>query len=178
MGIVWRGKMSRRKIISGEEFVGKILNGERDFKNTRFLRRNKLDDRKTEGYKELRSYLFNLSDYEQKENPILLDGAYFSYVWLKGLWMPYVSAKKTIFNRCKIIDSVFEKGDFRDAIFKWTDLNKGTFDECLFEGAVLYPKVFYEGIESKGIGINNANYNIRENKKNYVIENGNLIFGG
>lgn len=133
-----------KRIISGEEFINKVLNGERDFRAIRFLRSNKLHKGKTEGYDELIKYLYSLSAEEQQNNPFLLDHSYFSYVDFRELFLPFVSARYTTFNRCKLGGAIFSYGDFSGAHFRKTLIRDVNFDGANLDRVTLSSKKFYK----------------------------------
>ena len=79
--------------MKGEEFVRKVVEGERDFSGIELEKG--LDLHNVEGYSEMHEYLFR-QDYEKKDlkqNPIRINGSSFMYINANSLHMPYLIAE-------------------------------------------------------------------------------------
>ena len=119
--------------MSGNEFVGKILNGERDFSNIRLEKRFNLN--KHEGFITLNDYL--KSQTNLSSNPIIIDNSDFKGISARELHLPYISGKSVNFRWAKLYKANFECSNFEGAEIRWASLIDANF-EC----ANLYNTIF------------------------------------
>jgi len=114
--------------ITAEEFVTRILAGERDF-----------------SYVHLRDFDANLEQYDTfvrmneylkkqdlKENPIILTGADLTNIKAGGLWIPHVKAGGATFREVYLVLGNLKYGEFPRASFYRTNLDQANCQYCDF----------------------------------------------
>ena len=126
--------MTQLKQMSGDEFVTKLLAGERDFRRIKLEKG--YDVSAHERYKELRHKLCQPID-DLKENPINLIQADLSYLHAPELNLPYTKAA--------------------GAKLLCADFHGSTFDEANFSAANLSANLSYSNLQ--GTYFRNANLN-------------------
>ncbi len=121
--------MTNKRInLGGEEFFSKIISGERDFSNTQ-LYQIRIQD-----IKQLNDYL---RKQDLENNPIILNGSVLGWVNLSQIYLPYLSAIKTQFNKCRLRGAVLKYSNLRAAYFHNTDLSRAEIDHAVLESATL-----------------------------------------
>lgn len=136
--------------IEGEEFVKKILSGERDFSNIEL--EEGFDLSGNEGFTELQNYL---KQADLEKNPVRLEGAKLRHLDADGLYLPFLQAKGAILKHAALMganleDAQLEKSDLRytklarakltktnliDADLRLADLNLATLISADLTGA-------------------------------------------
>jgi len=110
--------------MKGDEFVAKLLAGERDF------RRIKLEEgcdlSAHERYDALRAFLVNAQG-DLKENPVKLIGADLSFLTAPNLYLPYTKAAGTVLAHADLHGSTFDYSDFSEADLSYSNLNNAYF---------------------------------------------------
>lgn len=114
--------MTKLTPMRGEEFVKRILDGEREFSNIELEKGFNLSG--YEGFNELQNYLKN---YDLRENPVIINNSDFSYVRADGLYLPYVQG----------IRAKFEKAYLREADLLGASLMKAYLKGAYLLGANL-----------------------------------------
>ncbi len=125
--------MTNQSYMSGNEFINKILSGERDFSNIKLEKRFNLN--KHEGFVTLNDYLksqTNLSD-----NPIIIDNSDLKGITARELHLPYISGKSANLRWAKLYKSNFECGNFEGVEIRFAN-----FIAVNFECANLYNAIF------------------------------------
>lgn len=123
----------RLKKITGEEFIRKLLDGERDFSYVALQPQNgsgkyypagwlKYDFNCCENMGGQASPLDALRSDNLRSNPVILTGSDFSCIRAHGIYLPHVRAIGT---------------DFRNSSFWGADFKGGTFENANFGGAIL-----------------------------------------
>ncbi len=117
-------------LVQGEEFITKLLNGERDFSNIRL-----------EPYFNLsgNDYFENLQEYLKqsnlKETPVILEHADLKGLDADGLHLPYLKANEANFKHVSMMEtnlknSQFNKADFRYAKLPQTNMEGANLQEA------------------------------------------------
>ena len=139
--------MAQLKPMTGDEFVRKILAGEKDFSLIDLL---DFDLSSHEGFEELQRYL---KAQKLIENPLIISYSRFNRLKAKRLYAPYT--------RC--VEACLKRADFEGA-----DLNGAYFDEANlwradFEGAdlngVKFMKASLEEADLRGADLRRTNFN-------------------
>src|SRR3989344_3778687 len=128
-------KMTSKIRISAEEFLGKILVGERDFRNIELKQGTRLSDNPM--YKATRDYLVKLGT-ELKQSPVNLSHSNLGYVRFNHLYLPYVIAEGTCFSKSQLWCADLSHGNFRDARFRGANLRRTNFKGANLSRANLY----------------------------------------
>mgnify|MGYP001617184335 CR=1 FL=1 len=128
-------KMNSKIRISTEEFLGKILAGERDFSNIELKQGTNLPH--SHLYKATRDYLVNLGT-ELKQNPINLSHSSFGYVRFGQFYLPHAIAEGTCFTKSQFWCADLSHGDFRNARFREANLRRTNFKGGNLSKANLY----------------------------------------
>ena len=110
--------MKRKIIIPGKEFVKKVLEGERDFKNIK-LEPN-FDFHSCEGFSDMQRYLKNENLYE---NPIILNGSELIRIKAQELYIPFTKARNVVFDHVDLSNAYIECCDLTSAEFRGSILD-------------------------------------------------------
>jgi len=121
--------------MKGDEFVAKLLAGERDFRRIKLEKGYDLSAH--ENYGGLRSFLVNSKD-DLKENPVKLVGADLSYLTAPDLYLHHTKAAGAVFKHANFSKSTFDYADFSNASLDHTDLQGTYFRTATLEGASLF----------------------------------------
>ncbi len=148
--------------MKGDEFVKKILNGERDFSYIKL--EEGFDFNKYEGFKDMQQYLKNkyLQGY-----PIILNFSDFSYVKAKNLYLPYLEGEKANFEKANLDYADFSKSSLKCANFEKANLINVDFYNANLE------KINFERANLMGARLHNANLE-KANLKNAILINARL----
>ena len=121
---------AKLKQMLGREFVGKILEGERDFSGVNLETGFNLSG--YEGFGEMQDYLkkANLGN-----NPIILDNSSFEGIKAQGLYLPCTQGMSVNFEGASLKWVYFWNGKFKNGKFKNGDFEYGNFDEAYLEYA-------------------------------------------
>src|SRR3989344_575606 len=107
--------MTELKQMSGDEFVTKILAGERDFRRIRLQQGYNFNSH--EGFNELRDYIAKFGD-DLREHPLNLIGSALLNVKAKGLSFQHIKASASYFNESSFSNCKFYEADFANAHLK------------------------------------------------------------
>ncbi|MEM1536099.1 MAG: pentapeptide repeat-containing protein, partial [Candidatus Pacearchaeota archaeon] len=134
--------MPRRLIyMTGEEFIKKILAGEKDFDGIKLEEGFNLSGH--EGFNELQSYLKERGFWDGVEdNPLIISNSKFSYLIAKGLFLPFVEGRNSCFEGANLEGANFsganlEKANFKKAYLKGADLQDANLMGANLERAIL-----------------------------------------
>ncbi len=103
--------------IKGDEFIVKLLNGERSFQNVKL--EEGFDFNSHDGFAEMLDYLRTA---DLKLSPVRLVNSDFSHCIAKNLYLPYVRAQGADFIGADFLGSIFDGADFFWAKFDNADL--------------------------------------------------------
>ena len=105
--------------ITREEFVKKILAGEKDFPGIYLPDGTDLSD--YEGFAELQEYLKN---QELKDNPINISGSQFRYIQAKGLYLPFVKGERANLSGANLSRAYLSRAYLSEAYLSEADLSR------------------------------------------------------
>jgi uncharacterized protein YjbI with pentapeptide repeats len=105
------------RFMKGEEFVQKILSGERDFSNIEL--ENNFDLSSHDGFDDLQSYLKS-ADLEEK--PIMVQNSKFRQLDADGIFMPYLKANNANFKHATFMGANFENAQLKNADLRYAKL--------------------------------------------------------
>jgi len=121
-----------RKKMNGEDFIRKILEGERDFYGTELEYNFDLSGHELFG---------KMQDYLRKQNlekyPIIISNSDFSGVKASGLYLPYVKLESSVLWNSNFEYSILNFADFHNADFTYTDFRHAELDHTDFRNANL-----------------------------------------
>jgi len=103
--------------MSGEEFVKKIMSGEKDFSNIELEQDFDLSGH--EGFDELQTYLKNS---KLEENPLIVKNSKFRQLDADGLYLPFLKADNANFKHAAFMGADFENSQFKNADFRYVRL--------------------------------------------------------
>lgn len=118
--------------ISGKELITKLVEKEKDLKN--IIVNKKLDLEKDERFPFLIEELKNSLE-DMRNEPFNFENSVLKYITAKGLYLPYIQAKKTDFSHTNLRNGFFYKGNFKNANFSLADLRETLFQEANFDCA-------------------------------------------
>ncbi len=136
--------------MEGEEFIKKILEGERDFRKIKLEEGFRLSEHPY--FKILYKYLLKEAGISTqginrlKENPINISGSEFKYLFAKGLYLPYAEGSNADFSYANLSDrhsgrlfhsTNLEGSNFKNAKFHETDLSFAFLRDVKFQDADL-----------------------------------------
>lgn len=137
--------------VKGEEFIKKILEGERDFRKIRLEEGFRLSEHSC--FKILHDYIVKeagcvsvQSINHLKENPIDISGSEFKYLVAKGLYLPYTEGSNVDFSYADLSDGLsgrfrrcteLEGSNFKNARFYKTNLSFSYLRDVNFQDADL-----------------------------------------
>lgn len=105
--------------IKGEEFVKKILSGERDFSNIEL--EEGFDLSGFTEFSELQSYL---KQADLKKNPVRLEGAKLRRLDADGLYLPFLQAKGVILKHATLMGANLESAQLEKSDLRYTKLSR------------------------------------------------------
>lgn len=125
--------------VRGDEFVSKILAGERDFSQI------KLADLDVSGHTyhsflELDEYL---KSRDLKKEPIILNNSELSSIKAGGIWLPYLKANGASFKNAYFPHANFRCGEFPRASFYRANLEGANLEACDLYNVYFKETVFY-----------------------------------
>lgn len=142
--------------MSGEEFVKKILDDERDLSSIKL--KPEFDLSGYEGFKELQDYL---REQNLNENPIYIRDSEFMYIKAKGLFLPYVRGVRSKFEGANLSGAKLMRAEFCGANFKGADLSGTDFGESDFWEAYFteanLTRAIFNGAEFSNANLDSAN---------------------
>ena len=148
--------MAALKQMSGEEFVRRVLGGERDFSGIEL--EEGFDLSGYDGFGEMQDYL---GWHDLFMNPVLINGSKFYRVKAQGLYLPYAKGRK----------AVLAGADLKRADLSEADLEGADLEGAVLEGAVL------EGVDLEGADLRRADLRgVRDLE--YSIHLGSASYGG
>jgi uncharacterized protein YjbI with pentapeptide repeats len=118
--------------ISGNDFIKKIIDGEKDFKKVSLPKGYSLEEH--EGYSEAVEYMKGAGT---ETEPYDFSEAKFDGVIASGIHIPHMKAQKSIFTGCGFKESVFERVDLTDAVCTRSNFAKTVMKEGQFVRAKL-----------------------------------------
>lgn len=148
---------TQQKYMEGEEFVKKILAGEKDFSKVRLEEGFDLTVR-SNLHEQLQDYLHRSYEgyldvlYDQKENfkaePIVINESSFIRFKANRLCFPFAKGNKADFCEAELYGVVFSGAELEDSYFKKAKLNNSRFSyanlkRARFEEANLQDATFY-----------------------------------
>jgi uncharacterized protein YjbI with pentapeptide repeats len=138
------------KEMSGEEFVKKLLSGERDFSGVKLEQGFDLGG--CEGFGEVQAYL---KGQRLRDSPVIISGSDFSYIKAAGLYLPFVRAQRANLYGSFLKGADLSKADLREAYLERANLREAHLREADLEGANLFVAYLgetnLEGANLKGI---------------------------
>ena len=108
--------------MKGEEFVRKILAGERDF--SRIKLEEGFDLAGYEGFSEMLEYLIKT---DLQKSPLILDYSELKGIKAKELYLPFVRGEEAHFEEADLREAYFEGAYFKGAGFGRADLHGANF---------------------------------------------------
>lgn len=124
--------MVQLKSVKGEEFIKKVLEGERDFSGIKLEKRFDLSGH--EGFGELQQYL-KAQDFEKR--PIILENARLRYVKARGLYLPFVKARNADITGAEFREANLSHSDFGYGKFNYAHLENTELSNMNLEYAIL-----------------------------------------
>ena len=121
--------------MKGDEFVAKLLAGERDFRRIKLEKGYDLSAH--ERYGELQKFFCN-SQEDLKENPLNIIQADCSYVTAPKLCLPYTKASGAKLLYADFHDSTFDEANFSAANLRYSNLQGTYFRNANLNGANLF----------------------------------------
>ena len=103
--------------MKGQEFVQKVLSGERDFSDIEL--EQDFDLSGDEGFSELQAY-FKAADME--ENPLIAENSKFRHLDADDLYLPFLKANNTNFKHSTFMGANFQNSEFKNADFRYARL--------------------------------------------------------
>lgn len=126
--------------LKGNEFVRKILAGERDFSHIKLTDLD-LSEHQYDTFTELNEYM---KSRDFKQEPIILNESELSSVKAGGLWLPYVKANGASFKDGYFPHANFRCGEFPRASFHRTNLEGANCEACDFYNAYFKDTDLYQ----------------------------------
>lgn len=123
---------TERKQMKGEDFISKILEGERDFYGTELEYNFDLSGHELFG--RLQNYLRN--QYLAKA-PVIINNSDLSGMQAIGLYLPYAKVESSILWNANLQYSVLNFANFRNADLTYTNFNHAELDHADFQRAEL-----------------------------------------
>ena len=117
--------MSNHVQIAGEEFVNKLLEGERDFSGIRLEPYFDLS-----GHERFPSIREVFTDERLKENPVLLNDADLTGINADFLHLPFLKANNVCFKHATLMRVNFESSEMRSANFRYARLQQADLERC------------------------------------------------
>jgi uncharacterized protein YjbI with pentapeptide repeats len=131
--------VTKLKEMRGEEFVKKMLEGERDFSGIELQGRFNLSD--YELFQELQDYLLNQN---LQKNPVVLNGSEFGALHAEGLYLPFVIAEHANFGVSHLRGANLEGANLISAQFVSTNLSGANLRYTCLAEANLYGAMLME----------------------------------
>jgi len=126
------------KYMKGEEFVKKILAGERDFSGIRL--EEGFDLSGCEGFGEMQKYL---QKERLQKSPIFLENSEFKYLVAHGLYLPFVRGREANFYEANLMEANLLEGDLERADLDGADLERANLFRANLWRANLYGANLY-----------------------------------
>ena len=179
--------------LSGDEFIRKIMEGERDFSHIKFEDNYKID--KSDAYYDLRNYLNTVGI---SQDPVIMNnsecvGVSFKYMNLSNLVSQNTDFKGSDFQKSNLSDSVltgskfdkcslphsnFYNSELNSVSFKYSNLNFANFEFSNMSKSNLFGSTAREtnfhGCDFSEASLRGLNAN-RSNFKDVVFYNSNLL---
>lgn len=127
-------------ILKGNEFVRRVLAGERDFSRIKLMDLD-LSEHQYDTFVELNEYL---KTRDLKQEPIIFNESELSFIKAGGLWLPYVKANRTSFKEGYFSHANFRCGEFPRASFYKTNLEAANCEVCDFYNAYFKDTDLYQ----------------------------------
>lgn len=145
--------MSKRlSLVTGEELIRKITEGERDLRRTTLMPRTDLTA--LDGYEAMLHYLREVGQ-DLRVNPILLEGAEFKQVVARGIYLPFARGKQVdltganlqganLFNGY-LVDIIAPDADFSNrADLGMADMRQGNLQRACWRGTNVWKTDYAE----------------------------------
>jgi len=118
--------------MKGQEFIQKILSGERDFANIEL--EQDFDLSGYEGFDELQAYL---KDAGLEEKPLIVENSKFRQLDADGIYLPFLKADNANFKHGTFMGANFENAQFENADFRYAKLAQVNMKNANLENADL-----------------------------------------
>jgi len=118
--------------MKGEEFVQKILSGERDFSNIELEQDFNLCG--YEGFDELQSYL---KDADLEEKPLIVENSKFRQLDADGIYLPFLKANNASFKHAAFMEANLKGSQFENTNFRYARLAKANMMDSNLKNADL-----------------------------------------
>ena len=118
--------------MKGEEFVQKILSGERDFSNIELKQDFNLCG--YEKFEEMQNYLENTN---LEENPVILENSSFRRLDADELYLPFLKANNASFKHAALMGANLKGSQFENANFRYARLAKANMMDSNLKNADL-----------------------------------------
>ncbi len=126
-------KMATQLIqMKGEEFVKKVLDGERDFSGIELEEGFRLSD--YDGFKKMQEYL---KSQDLKRSPVNIIGSSFKYLKAIGLYLPFLNGGRADLERADLGGANLEEAYLGRADLRRADLRRANLERADFGGAYL-----------------------------------------
>ncbi len=118
--------------MNGDEFVRKVLEGERDFRGIA------LDAFLFDIFPEQKEIINYLKNQDLKASPLLISGSDFSFMVAEEFYAPYTLAENTYFDHARLKGSNWSYANLKGANFEVASLEGADLFEADLRGANLY----------------------------------------
>lgn len=144
---------SKLKVITPEEFVSKILSGERDFAGIKLPYGASLE---LPNYEVLIDYLKN-NAFISKKDRYIFDGSEMKSLYAPRIYLPFSSAKGLDLSGARLRGACFASSDFTDASARNACLGDASIKDSIVDGMDL-GGAYLAGADLRGTDIQNAKY--------------------
>ncbi len=123
---------AQRTHMSGNEFVQKLLDGERNFKT--IVLEPYFSLARHERFEELQN---RLREDDLENNPVILEGADLTGLDADGLVLPFLKANEACFKHATMMEASVESSEFEAVDFRYAKLPQADMRTCHFRDADL-----------------------------------------
>jgi len=125
--------MAKKQIfMKGEEFVQKILSGERDFSNIELEQ-----DFNLCGYEKFEEMQKHLKNTNLKENPVIIENSSFRRLDADKLYLPFLKANNASFKHAAFMEANLKGSQFENTNFRYARLAKANMMDSNLKNADL-----------------------------------------
>ena len=118
--------------MKGEEFVQKILSGERDFSNIELEQ-----DFNLCGYEKFEEMQKHLKNTNLKENPVIIENSSFRRLDADKLYLPFLKANNASFKHAAFMEANLKGSQFENTNFRYARLAKANMMDSNLKNADL-----------------------------------------
>jgi len=118
--------------MKGQEFVKKVISGERDFSNIELEQ-----DFDLSGYERFNDLQTCLKDADLEEKPLIVENSKFRKLDADGLYLPFLKANNANFKHATFMGAYFENAQFKSADFRYAKLAQVNMRNSNLENADL-----------------------------------------